>query len=84
MRIKVIDELPKRVRKSGYDGKHVYNVLMEFMGKHEKLGAVILEDGEYSLTATAYFVLKNAVATYKLPIIVEQRNGEFYLIRSDM
>ena len=59
-------------------------VFMEFMRMNIKVAKVDFKEREYKNTTIAYHTLHRACKRHAVPITVRMRNGEVYMVRTDM
>ena len=74
-------ELEKKARNPRKD---LMKELKAFMSMNVKTAKVVYTKGEYACATAASGALRTCIRTYGLPINVKMRNGNVYLIRTDL
>ena len=78
-----VEELPKKASRTGAKGE-LKSKLEQFMGMRVKIAKLVLDDCDYVCPTSAYCSFTDACEYWALPIDVKMRNGEVYLVRTDM
>lgn len=84
MQLIEVEELPETERRLERDHKDMRSYLEQFMSMNTKVAWVIFEPHEYATVASARATLNRACRNYGYPIDVFVRNGDLYLVRTDM
>lgn len=79
MKFTVVEELPN---KKEYNP--LGNYLKEFMRMNVKIARVDLNEHEYATPSVAARTLSTSIKRRALPIKAHERDGEVYLVRTDM
>ena len=78
-----VEELPKKATRTGKKGE-LKTRLDQFMDMRVKIAKLILDDCDYICPVSAYASYADACEYWAFPIDVKMRNGEVYLVRTDM
>jgi hypothetical protein len=87
MHFERVDELPKRVNKTGFRKGDIYEQLKTVVELGYKYTKVTALPGEYSNDRYVHAIIINTIDRYeefKSIFRVELRNGDTYLIRTDL
>lgn len=79
---KYLDDLPKSERRN--ENLKLQPVLEQFIAMQTKIAKVIFDTDEYSDIRNGYRCLHKACRTSCQPIKAVWRNGEVFLVRTDM
>lgn len=79
MKLVAVDMVPGK-----YENHKLKKTWREFMGMNVKIAKAELDIGEYASPSVARSVWGISIKRFGYPIKLKLRNGEIYLIRTDM
>lgn len=84
MQLIEVEELPETERRTERGHNDIYDCLCGFMELGMKIAWVVYDPHEYSSVQSAYVTFYRACRKYEFPISPCVRNGDLYLVRTDM